>query len=130
EAILNAGARGFGEMAVLHISMMSGHPFEETRADHPLFLALADVAAEREAVISMHIDIVPKDGPTPAKVIAMGNPRTLRGNLEGFERLLAHNRKARIVLEHVGADPVGYATRDLLMRLVETHPNLYLAIRA
>jgi hypothetical protein len=130
EAILSAGARGFGEMAVLHISFMSGHPFEETRADHPLFLALADVAGARGAVISMHIDIVPKDGPTPAKVVAMGNPRTLRGNLDGFERLLAYNRKARIVLEHVGADPVGYATRELLQRLVEDHPNLYLAIRA
>lgn len=128
-AILDAGARGFGEMAVLHISFMSGHPFEETRADHPLYLALADVAGTRGAIISMHIDIVPKDGPTPAKVVAMGNPRTLRGNLEGFERLLAHNRKARIVLEHVGADPVGYASLELLMRLVDDHPNLYLAIR-
>jgi hypothetical protein len=130
EAILNAGARGFGEMAVLHISFMSGHPFEETRADHPLFLALADVAGARGAIISMHIDIVPKDGPTPTNVVAMGNPRTLHGNLEGFERLLAHNRRARIVLEHVGADPVGFATRELLQRLVEDHPNLYLAIRA
>ncbi|HEX5778760.1 MAG TPA: amidohydrolase family protein [Xanthobacteraceae bacterium] len=129
-AILDAGARGFGEMAVLHISFMSGHPFEETQADHPLFLALSDVAAARNVIISMHIDLVPKDGPTPAKVVAMGNPRRLRGNVEGFERLLAHNRGARIVLEHVGADPVGYATRDLLQRLVEAHPNLYLAIRA
>jgi hypothetical protein len=130
EAILNAGARGFGEMAVLHISMMSGHPFEETRADHPLFLALADVAAARGAIISMHIDIVPKDGPTPPKVVALGNPRKLSGNVDGFERLLAHTRKARFVLEHVGADPVGYATRELLQRLVEDHSNLYLAIRA
>jgi hypothetical protein len=129
-AILDAGARGFGEMAVLHISMMSGHPFEQTRADHPLFLALADVAAERDAVISLHMDLVPKDGPTPAKVVALGNPPMLRGNVEGFERLLAHNRGARIVLEHVGADPVGFATRELLQRLVEEHSNLYLAIRA
>jgi len=130
EAILDAGARGFGEMALLHISMMSGHPFEQTRADHPLFLALADVAGARDALISMHIDLVPSDGPTPAKVVALGNPRRLLGNVAGFERLLAHNRKARIVLEHVGADPVGYASRELLMRLVEDHSNLYLAIRA
>ena len=130
EAILDAGARGFGEMAVLHISMMAGHPFEETRADHPLYLALADVAGARGAVISMHIDLVPTDGPTPAKVVALGNPRRLRGNVAGFERLLAHNRKARFVLEHVGADPVGHASLELLSRLVDQHSNLYLAIRA
>jgi hypothetical protein len=129
-AILKGGARGFGEMTVLHVSLTSGHPFEQTSADHPLYLALADVAGARAAVISMHIDLVPGDRPTPARLIQLGNPRALRGNVTAFERLLAHNRNARFVLEHVGADPVGFAQLDLLKRLVETHPNLYLAIRA
>jgi hypothetical protein len=112
------------------VTLTAGHPFEQTRPDHPLFLALADLAAARGVVIDLHIDLVPADGPTPAALVQRGNPRTLRANVEGFERLLAHNRGARFVLEHVGADPVGHARLELLARLVGAHPNLYLAIRA
>lgn len=128
--ILASGAKGFGEMAVLHVSLTSGHPFEQSPADHPLFLLLADIAGEHGAVIDMHIDLVPEDTPTPGALRKYGNPKTLRANVPAFERLLAHNRDARFVLEHVGADPVGFAKLDLLKRLAEAHPNLYFAIRA
>ncbi len=47
ETIVKAGAVGFGEFAAEHFSSGRGrHPYESARADHPLFLALADIAAK------------------------------------------------------------------------------------
>jgi predicted TIM-barrel fold metal-dependent hydrolase len=129
ERILRNGARGFGEMAILHLALTANHPFEQTRADHPLFLALAQVAGRHGAVIDMHIDLVPAEAPTPGALREFGNPRSLRPNVTDFERLLAHDRRARFILEHAGADPLGFATTELIGRLLDANPNLYVAIR-
>ena len=126
--ILADGASGFGELSAHHLSFMPGHPYEVAPADHPLFLLLADIAAEAEAVIDFHFDVVVTDLPRPSR-LGPPNPETLAANLAGFERLLAHNRKARIIWAHAGADPLGHWTPRLSRELLSRHQNLYMSIR-
>ena len=127
--ILADGAAGFGEMSPHHLSAMPGHPYESVPADHPLFLLLADIAAENNAVIDLHFDLVARDTVLPPRFSASLNPGTLRANLEGFERLLAHNRGARVVWAHAGSDRIGHWTPQLSRTLLARHPNLYMSIR-
>ena len=127
--ILADGAAGFGEMSPHHLAAMPGHPYESVPADHPLFLLLADIAAEHGALIDLHFDLVARDTALPARFSPSLNPGTLRANLDGFERLLAHNRGARIVWAHAGADPIGQWTPALSGELLARHPNLYMSIR-
>lgn len=54
EDIAKAGAIGFGEIAIEHLSSGRGaHPYESVPADHPLLFALVDVASR----LSMPVDI-------------------------------------------------------------------------
>lgn len=131
EAILADGAKGFGEMAALHLSMSEGHPFEAVTPDHPLFLLLADIAARHDVPIDLHMDalVAGREFPPQLERIRKLNPGRLEANVPAFERLLAHNRKARIVWQHAGSDPVGGMTPDLLRRLLGAHANLYVGIR-
>jgi predicted TIM-barrel fold metal-dependent hydrolase len=46
-----------------------------------------------------------------------------------LERLLAAQRGARIVWQHIGWDNVGAMTPALLQGLLERHPNLFLGLR-
>ena len=128
--MLDAGAVGFGEIAVLHLSLVPNHPFEQTTADHPLLLALVEVADRRKAVIDLHMDpVIDNAMALPAGLKAPPNPRTLSGNVAALERLLAHGRDARIVWAHGGSDFTGNMTPALIERLMEGHSNLYMSLR-
>jgi hypothetical protein len=129
QEILNAGAKGFGEMAALHLSFESRHPYEETAPDHPLFLLLADIAARTSLPVDLHMEAVTHDIPLPKGFSSPPNPSVLRENITALERLLSHKRHARIVWQHIGWDNTGHMTVDLLRRLLKAHPNLYLALR-
>lgn len=129
EEIVRAGAAGFGEMAALHLSFLEGHPFVAVPPDHPLFLLLADLAARHDVVIDLHLEPVVQDIPSPSHVTSPLNPQTLRENMRAFERLLSHNRRARIVWAHVGWDNIGHMTIALLRRTLESHPNLFMQIK-
>lgn len=130
EGILNGGAAGFGEIAVLHLSATQGHPFEQVPADHPLLLTLAEVAGQRGVPIELHLDAVDRpDAPPPEHYAVPPNPSRLKENVGGFERLLAHDRRARIVWAHGGSDPLGMQTPALVGRLMDEHPNLYMSLR-
>ncbi len=61
EAILAKGAKAFGEMAGLHLSAYSRHPFISIPANHPLYLRLAKVAAEKGVPIDIHLEVVNRD---------------------------------------------------------------------
>ncbi len=130
-AIVAAGAVGFGELTVEHFSSgHGGHPYESTRADHPLLLALADVAAQNAMPIDLHMEAVPRDMDMPTRMRGRGeNPERLRENISGFERLLAHNREARIVWAHGGWDLAGERTVALMRSLLEKHSNLYMSVK-
>lgn len=131
EMLIRYGAKGFGETTALHLSFNPRHVFEEVPPDHPLFLLLADIAARHQVPIDLHIEAVPETMDLPAGFsrISPNNPPVLQANIEAFERLLAHNREANIIWQHIGWDNTGYMTIELLQRLVEAHPNLYLSLR-
>ena len=131
ERLAGLGIAVFGEMSALHLSMQEHHIFAQVEPDHPLFLLLADIAAENNIPIDLHMEAIPEDMPAPESILRISsrNPSTLRANISNLERLLAHNRKAKIVWQHIGWDNVGYMTIGLLRQLLERNPNLYLALR-
>lgn len=133
EKIAAAGAVVFGEVAAHHLSlrrMGPNHAYEYVPPDHPLLLLLADIAAEKGIPIDLHLDLVPNDMDLPDRPIF--NPTTpshLKANLAGFERLLDHNKKAKIIWAHAGTDPLGTRQPQIQRDLLTRHPNLYMSIR-
>lgn len=127
EAIVAAGAVGFGEMAAEHFP--SATPYEYAPPDHPLFLLLADIAAQHDVPISIHMEAVPQDMDLPAPLKSPPNPPRLHANIATFERLLSHNPRAKIVWAHLGWDNTAYRTPELMRRLLEAHPNLFMEIK-
>lgn len=133
EEIVRAGAVAFGEITLHHLSnttMGPQHPYEWVSPEHPLMLLLADIAAGKDIPIDLHVDLVPADMSLPSRpVFGPANPATLKANLAGFEHLLAHNRKARIVWAHAGTDPLGTRGPRIQRELLSRHPNLYMSLR-
>lgn len=129
QQIIASGAKGFGEITAHHVSLSPSHGYESVPADHPLLLLLADIAAQHDVPIDFHFDPIPDDVDKPSSLSSPQNPAVLKANLAGFERLLAHNRKTKIVWAHAGADPVGYFTPKLVRELLSRHSNLALSIR-
>ncbi len=130
ERIIHAGAAGFGEITAHHVSYFPQHPYETVTADHPLLRLLADIAERHDVPIDLHLDPIPRDMPTPPRLASRSNanPAVLAANLDGFERLLGHNRGARIVWAHAGRDTLGTWTVALTRSLLERHPNLFLSL--
>jgi predicted TIM-barrel fold metal-dependent hydrolase len=126
---LDDGARGFGELALLHLSEFDGHPYERAAPDHPLLFALTDLAASRNVPIAIHMEAVERDMDLPPGLASPPNPPRLAANIAAFERLLAHNPAARIVWLHNGWDNTGQRTPQLVQRLMAAHPNLALALK-
>ena len=127
EEILRLGAKGFGEMTAEHFPTST--PYEYAPPDHPLFLLLADIAAEHDVPISLHMEAVPEDMPLPSDLKSPPSPPRLHANIPAFERLLAHNPRAKIVWAHMGWDNTGQRTVDLCRRLLQAHPNLYMELK-
>jgi predicted TIM-barrel fold metal-dependent hydrolase len=129
-AIAAAGAACFGELAAEHFSSGRGHhPYESAPPDHPLLLALADIAARRGMPIDLHMEAVPEDMPMPTPHQVGPNPARLRANIAAFERLLAHNPEARIVWLHAGWDLTGERTVSLMHGLLARHGNLFMSVK-
>jgi predicted TIM-barrel fold metal-dependent hydrolase len=127
EELLRAGAAGFGEMAAEHFQ--GATPYQSAPPDHPLFLLLADIAAEHGVPIDLHMEAVSQPLTLPAQLKSPPNPPRLRANIAGFERLLAHNPRARIIWAHAGSDNTGDRTPELCRRLLAAHPNLYMELK-
>lgn len=130
-SVIDGGAVAFGEMFGLHLCMSERHNYQAAAPNHPLFKVLADVAAERGVSIDLHTEAVPHDAPMPSnlQMACSKNPAQLLATIPQFEELLAHNRNANIVWQHIGWDNTGYLTVDLWRQLLGKHKNLYLAIR-
>lgn len=131
EKLLREGVAGFGELTTEHFSLPSSplHEYEYAPADHPLLLLLADIAAQHNMPINLHIEAVPRNMPSPAG-LKPPNPPQLHENIAPLERLLQHNRRAKIIWAHAGSDNTGYRTPDLCRRLLKSNPNLYMEIKA
>jgi predicted TIM-barrel fold metal-dependent hydrolase len=121
------GAIGLGEVTAEHFP--SSTPYQYAPADHPLFLLLADIAAQHNAPIILHMEAVPQDMNLPPELKSPPNPPRLRANIAAFERLLSHNPRAKIIWAHLGADYTGYRTIELDRRMLDRHPNLYMEIK-
>jgi predicted TIM-barrel fold metal-dependent hydrolase len=128
EAIARDGALGFGEIAIEHLSSgRGGHPYESVPADHPLLLALVDVAARHGLPVDIHMEAVPQDMPSPNG--APPNPERLPANIAAFERMLDHNRQATIIWAHAGWDLTFERTVPLMRSLLAQHPNLFMSVK-
>lgn len=127
EELLHMGAAGFGEMAAEHFA--GGTPYQFAPPDHPLFLLLADIAAQHDVPIDLHMEAVPRAMALPPDLNSPPNPSQLHQNIPAFERLLAHNPRAKIIWAHLGSDGTGYRTPDLCRRLLKKHSNLYMEIK-
>jgi len=129
QEILSKGAIGLGEMAAEHFSLGPTHNHHEAPPDHPLFLLLADIAARHNAPIDIHMEAVPERMRLPVHLKSPPNPRELTPNIDAFERLLAHNRKAKIIWSHVGWDNTGYRSAVHTAELLRKHPNVYMSFK-
>jgi hypothetical protein len=129
DAIARSGAKAIGEIAIEHLSSGRGrHPYESVPADHPLLFALVDAAARLDLPVDVHMEAVPADMPLP-RAMGPANPPVLPGNITAFERLLDHNREARIIWAHAGWDNTLERTVPLMRTLLGRHPNLYMSIK-
>ena len=129
EELVRQGAVGFGETTAEHFAFAPSQSYQYAPANHPLFLMLADVAAEHNIPFDIHMEAVPKAMPLPAGLIQPPNQSPLHANLLAFERLLAHNPRAKILWAHEGWDNTGYRTPDVSRRLLQAHPSLYMEIK-
>ncbi len=133
KAILDQGAVGLGEIAIHHVSipaMGPQHAYELIAADHPLLLLLADLAAERDVPIDLHMDLVSEDMPLPSFLRPNPlNPDTLPANAQAFKRLLRHNPKTRFVWSHVGFEPLLTRSPDVVRAWLQEFPKLYMSFR-
>lgn len=127
--VVASGAVGFGEFGVLHLSHFPGHPFEEVAPDHPLLLRLADIAARERKPIDIHMDVVDHQALLPARYASPPNPRTLTENVRALERLLAHNRAARIIWAHGGWDVTGQWSAAVTRRMLQANSNLFISLK-
>ena len=128
EAILRQGAAGFGELSNEHFVLPGGgvKDYEYYPCDFPLMLLLADIAAEHDVPIDLHMEAVPEDMPSG---LPAPNAPMLHANFKAMENLLAHNPKAKIIWAHVGSDNSGFRTPDRMRPLLKAHPNLYMEIK-
>jgi predicted TIM-barrel fold metal-dependent hydrolase len=127
EELLRGGAVGFGEMTAEHFD--GSTPYQYAPADHPLFLLLSDLAAQHDVPIDLHIEAVPQSMPLPPGLRSPPNAPQLHENITAFERLLAHNPRARIIWAHAGSDGTGYRTPALTRRLLQAHANLFVELK-
>jgi hypothetical protein len=129
--IIKNGAVGFGEMTAEHFSRNPNHPYESAPPDHPLFLLLADIAARHDVPVDIHMEAVPADMAMPPwlRKESSRNPPTVKENISRLEKLLAHNWKTRIIWAHAGWDLSGRRTPELMKRLLQNHPNLYMSLK-
>lgn len=130
EQSAQSGVKGFGEIALHHLSLNDLHAYEAIPADDDLVKILVDVVAQYDLVLDLHFDPVLARMAKPAELTSPNNPAEFAPNFEAFERLLAYNRKARIVWAHAGGnDMLGDFTPRLVDAMLERHPNLSMSLR-
>jgi len=131
EAIARQGAVGFGELTAEHRPSASTPSYQSAPPDHPLLIALSDIAASHDMPIVLHMEAVQDTMPIPESwhVNPLPNPPTMRPNIAAFERLVAHNPRTKIIWAHGGWDNTGIRTPALVRQLLQAHPNLYMEIK-
>lgn len=101
---------GFGELAPLHYSLRTDHPYITYPVNHPWMLWLSDLAAQYHLVLDIHLEATSE-------------------TLGQFMDLLEHNRNTKIIWEHAGWSNTGITTAELLSQMMGENSNLYLAVK-
>jgi len=118
-SVAKAGAVAFAELGAEVLpagkGMPGGHSHQTTPADHPLLLALAEIAAQFAMPIGLHMEAITGGAAE---------------NISALERLLASSRKARIVWLHAGWDRTGQRSVALMQGLLGRHANLFMTIKS
>ncbi|MFC1745360.1 hypothetical protein ACFL35_15305 [Candidatus Riflebacteria bacterium] len=127
--LVKKGIVGFGEFALEHLGLGPDHHYQRIIPDHPLFLLLADLAAEYNLPIDVHFEVITKKISCPDHLKSPPNPETITANFSNFERLLSHNAKANFIWSHVGWCNTGFKTIGLLRYCLKKYPNLYLSFK-
>jgi predicted TIM-barrel fold metal-dependent hydrolase len=127
EELVRAGVSGFGEMAAEHFVGSTG--YEYAPPDHPLFLLLADIAAEHGVPIDIHMEAVPQAMALPPDLKSPPNAARLHENIAALGPLLSHNPRAKVIWAHMGTDSTGFRTPELCRQMLRAHPNLYMEIK-
>ena len=127
EQLLRQGVAGFGELAAEHFP--GATPYQSAPPDHPLFLLLADIAAEHRVPIVLHMEAIARVMPLPAGMGSSPGKSEAAANVDAFERLLAHNPRSTIIWAHAGWDGTGERTPALCRRLLQAHPNLSMDVK-
>ncbi len=132
QLLTGSGAVVLGETAALHVSYELAHPFEQVSPTSTLFADLADLAATADVPVDLHVDAVKQTMSTPSFYTqkSPNNPAQLKGNIDAFSQLLAHNRKARFVWAHVGRDTTGDMSAQLVGPMLAANENLFIQIHA
>jgi hypothetical protein len=116
EAAKSGTYAGFGEIALRHFPQLGLQGIRrEARditinGDHPWLLYLPDTAANYGMVLDIHIE------PDQTTLI-------------GFEKLISHNSKTKIIFDHAGWYNTGLGTASLFENLLSKYPNLYASIK-
>ncbi|MBI5574291.1 MAG: amidohydrolase family protein [Elusimicrobia bacterium] len=127
--IIADGAVGFGEIACEHLCLGKTHNHQQLSPDNPLLLLLADISAELNVPIDIHMEAVTMPLKTPERLFVPPNPEMLTENISAFEKLLSYNPKAKIIWDHVGWDQTGMRSAELTDMLLSKHPNLFMSIK-
>jgi hypothetical protein len=113
DAMKSGKYRGFGEIALRHVSLDGEGADVTIPGDHPWMFIMSDIAAKYDVPIDIHLDFESAD-----KGIA------------GLEKLLDHNNKTKIIWSHTSWSRVDkFVSVDLMRQLLERHPNLYSSIK-
>ncbi|MDY4611859.1 MAG: amidohydrolase family protein [Sphaerochaetaceae bacterium] len=106
---------GIGELMSRRDDLTALTYGEPTRTDHPAFLAIYDLAAEKGLPVLIHHNIAGAYMDDPIY-------------LEELERALEHNRKTNIIWAHVGISRRVEISNlvEIADGLLEKHPNLHM----
>lgn len=114
--------RGIGELRLRHYG--NGPKVPEKAhdynfpADSPFMLRLVDLAARLGLPVAIHMEAESK-----GEYIEFVGKSADEGTIPPFERLLDHNKDALIIWCHLGR-----ATPEVVKRMLDKHPNLYVDI--
>jgi predicted TIM-barrel fold metal-dependent hydrolase len=132
EEIVRKGAVSFGETTALHFSFRSTHPFEMVQPDQALLLQLADITVKHDVPLDLHVEAVTTDWNSSDYIKSRSHliPSRIPEIITALERLIAHNRKTKIIWGHLGLDVTGQRTTTLTRRMLKDPPMCLSASRA
>lgn len=114
DAMKSGKYKGFGEIALRHISLGGEGSDVTIPGDHPWMFIMSDIAAKYDLPIDVHMDV-----------------ETVNEGISGLEKLLDHNKNTKIIWSHTAWSRTNYKSGsiELMRQLFKKHPNLYSSVK-